>query len=220
VLLSEGLPSGKLRVVRDALDLAPFVHLPDKPWLAESFGFQPGDPVIGVVAQLIARKGHRFLLEAMPAVLASCPRARVLIFGKGPLDAALREQIDRLALADHVRLVGFRDDLPRILPSLDLLVHPAQMEGLGVSLLQASACRVPIVASAVGGIPEAVRDGVNGLLVPPGDVTALAKAIVELLPDPARRQAMGAAGRSLVEREFSPRQMVEGHLRVYRELVP
>jgi glycosyltransferase involved in cell wall biosynthesis len=220
VLLSEGLPPGKLRVVRDALDPAPFSHVPDKGGLAATFGFQSADPVIGVVAQLIARKGHRFLLEAMPTVLASCPRTQVLIFGKGPLDAALREQIDHLGLVGHVRLVGFRDDLPRILPSLDLLVHPALMEGLGVSLLQASACRVPIVASAVGGIPEAVRDGLNGLLVPPGDTPALAKAIVELLPDTARRQAMGADGLALVEREFSPRQMVEGHLRVYRELVP
>ena len=220
VLLSEGLPSEKLRVVRDALDPAPFSHVPDKGWLAATFGFQPADPVIGVVAQLIARKGHRFLLEAMPTLLACCPRTQVLIFGKGPLDTALREQIDHLGLAGHVRLVGFRDDLPRVLPSLDLLVHPALMEGLGVSLLQASACRVPIVASAVGGIPEAVRDGLNGLLVPPGDAPTLAKAILELLPDTARRQAMGAAGYALVQREFSPQRMVEGHLRVYRELVP
>ena len=219
VLLSEGLPPGKLRVVRDALDPAPFSHAPDKGWLAATFGFQPADPVIGVVAQLIARKGHRILLEAMPTLLACCPRTQVLIFGKGPLDTALREQIDHIGLAGHVRLVGFRDDLPRILPSLDLLVHPALMEGLGVSLLQASACRVPIVASAVGGIPEAVRDDLNGLLVPPGDVPALAAAMVELLQDDVRRRAMGAAGREIVETEFSPARMVEGHLGIYRELL-
>ncbi|MGV2481583.1 UNVERIFIED_CONTAM: glycosyltransferase, partial [Salmonella enterica subsp. enterica serovar Weltevreden] len=84
---------------------------------------------------------------------------------------------------------GFRKDLPRWLGCLDLLVHPALMEGLGVSLLQASAAGVPIIASRAGGMPEAVRDGVNGLLVPPGDVAPLRLALQEMLADPAERRA-------------------------------
>jgi glycosyltransferase involved in cell wall biosynthesis len=115
--------------------------------------------------------------------------------------------------------MGYRDDLPRLLACMDLVVHPATMEGLGVSLLQASAAGVPVVASRVGGIPEAVRDGVSGLLVPPADVAALADAVLALLADPDACRRMGAAGRDLVAREFSVARMVEGNLAVYRELL-
>jgi glycosyltransferase involved in cell wall biosynthesis len=101
---------------------------------------------------------------------------------------------------------------------MDLLVHPARMEGLGVSLLQAASAGVPIVASRVGGIPEAVRDGENGLLVPPGDIAALRAAIETLLADPERRRRLGAGGQTLMAREFSVDAMVEGNLAVYREL--
>jgi glycosyltransferase involved in cell wall biosynthesis len=143
----------------------------------------------------------------------------VLFFGKGPLAGPLQERIDRDGLAGHVRLMGYRDDLPRLLACMDLVVHPATMEGLGVSLLQASAAGVPVVASRVGGIPEAVRDGVSGLLVPPADVAALADAVLALLADPDACRRMGAAGRDLVAREFSVARMVEGNLAVYRELL-
>jgi glycosyltransferase involved in cell wall biosynthesis len=111
--------------------------------------------LVGVVAQLIERKGHRFLLDALPALIAARPNLQLVFFGKGPLAGLLQERIDGEGLADHVRLAGFRDDLTDLLPCLDLLVHPATMEGLGVSLLQASAAGVPIVASRAGGIPEA-----------------------------------------------------------------
>ena len=219
VLLSEGLPPEKLSIARDALDVAPFLNEPEHGWFRHEFGLAPDAPVLGVVAQLIDRKGHRFLLDALPGLLDEFPGLRVLFFGKGPLEAALRAQIARLELNRHVQLAGFRDDLPRILPCLDLFVHPALREGLGVSLLQASASRVPVVASRAGGIPEAVRDGINGLLVPPGDAVALAEAIRCLLRDRALAGRMGEAGRALVEREFSADRMVEDNLRVYRELL-
>lgn len=219
VLLSEGLPAAKLRVVRDAIEITPSVESPEREWFERSFQLPPGVPVIGVVAQLIRRKGHHVLLEALPAVLAAYPTAQIMFFGKGPLAAELRDAIERQGLAGHVRLAGFRDDLPRILPCLDILVHPALMEGLGVSLLQASSAGLPIVATRVGGIPEAVEDEVTGLLVEPGRADALAVAIRRLLEDRTLRQRMGRAGRERVEREFSADLMVEGNLRVYRELV-
>jgi glycosyltransferase involved in cell wall biosynthesis len=118
-----------------------------------------------------------------------------------------------------VRLAGFREDLPGVLPCLDLVVHPATMEGLGVSLLQAASAGVPIVASNAGGMPEAVRDGLNGLLVPPGDVAALGAAVGRLLRQPALAKRMGRAGRVLMRSEFSIDVMVEGNLTVYRELL-
>jgi glycosyltransferase involved in cell wall biosynthesis len=100
-----------------------------------------------------------------------------------------------------------------------MVVHPAFMEGLGVSLLQASSSGVPVIASAVGGIPEAVRDQLTGLLVPPGDAAALAGAIARLLTDETLARRMGEAGRSLVDTEFSADLMIDGNLGVYQEVL-
>jgi glycosyltransferase involved in cell wall biosynthesis len=219
VLLAEGLPADKLRIVRSAVDFERF----DRPCNRASICIRLGVPanarLIGVVAQLIPRKGHRFLIEALPALLVKNPRLLVLIFGKGPGENEIAQRVRDLGLRDSVRLCGFRDDLPEILPCLDLLVHPATMEGLGVSLLQAASAGVPIVASRVGGIPEAVNDGVNGLLVPPGDTAALATAIDRLLGDKRLAREMGAKGRELMRAEFSIDAMVEGNLAVYRALL-
>ena len=219
VLLSEGLPANKLRCVRDAIEITPIVECPERDWFEREFELQPGTLVIGVVAQLIRRKGHQVLLEALPEVLAHSPELKVLFFGKGPLEAELRDTINRMGLAERVQLTGFRDDLSRVLPCLDVLVHPALKEGLGVSLLQASCARLPIVASRVGGIPEAVRDGETGLLVEPGDPVELARALIRLLSDASLRQRLGQAGRRWVEEAFSADLMVDGNLAIYREVL-
>jgi glycosyltransferase involved in cell wall biosynthesis len=158
------------------------------------------------------------LLQALPGLLEAFPEVQVIFFGQGPLEDKLRRQARQAGLADRVTFAGFRTDLPQILPCLDLVVHPALMEGLGISLLQAAGAGVPIVAVNAGGMPEVVRDGINGLLVPPGDSAALAAAIRRLLSDRPLMQRMGQAGRALVASEFSIDRMVEGNLRVYGEL--
>lgn len=219
VKLGEGLSPARLRVVRSVVDARPYEGAPDRAWFRAQFELPGESRALAVVAQLIERKGHLLLLEALPLLLAEFPDVHVLFFGKGPLDAKLRSAIRSAGLQDRVRLAGFRTDLARILPCLDLLVHPAYREGLGVSLLQASAAGVPIVACRAGGIPEAVRDGVNGLLVPPGDVDALRGAIARVLRDPGLARRLGDAGRDLVAKEFSPDSMVEGNLAVYREVL-
>lgn len=218
VLVAEGLPPAKLRVVRSAVDAARYAQPGDRPAVTAALGVPADALLLGVVAQLIERKGHRVLLAAVPELAAAYPGLRVVFFGQGPLESALRQEIAAAGLDRTVSLAGFRHDLERILPCLDLLAHPALMEGLGVSLLQAASAGVPIVASRAGGIPEAVRDGENGLLVPPGDARALAAAIGALLADPARRRALGAGGQALMAREFSIDAMVEGNLAVYREV--
>jgi glycosyltransferase involved in cell wall biosynthesis len=175
--------------------------------------------LVGVVAQLIPRKGHRFLIEALSPLVQRYPGLRVLFFGQGLEEGDLRRRIAGAGLGDRVLFAGFRSDLDRILPCLDLLVHPATLEGLGVSLLQAASAAVPIIASDAGGIPEAVRDGVNGLLVPPGDVSALGVALDRLLGNADLRRRLGEGGRAMMRREFSIDAMVEGNLAVYRELL-
>ena len=110
---------------------------------------------LAMIAQFIPRKGHRVLIEALPAIVARHPNVRVLLFGRGAEQAAIRRAVAaRPELASRVAFAGFRDDLHRVLPCIDVVVHPASMEGLGVALLQAAACGVPIVAGRAGGIPH------------------------------------------------------------------
>lgn len=219
VLLAEGLPEPRVTCVRSAVDATPYLAAVDRPAFLHEFGLPHHALVVGIVAQLIERKGHRYLIEAVSHLQGNYPQLRVLVFGKGPLQAALQQEIAQRQLSEVIRFAGFRNDLPQWLGGLDLLVHPADMEGLGVSLLQASAAAVPIIASRAGGLPEAVADGISGILIPPGDVSALVAAMQRLLDDADLRHQFGAAGRQRILREFSVDAMVEGNLAVYRRVL-
>lgn len=220
VLLGLGVPQGKLRLVRDGVDTALWGAPATRAQFAEEFGLPPDSTALGMVAQFIPRKGHRHLLQALPPLLDKHPGLQVLLFGTGPLQGEVHTYIEeREGLAGRVRLAGFRDDLPRWLGCLDLLAHPATAEGMGVALLQAASAGVPVVASRAGGIPEAVQDGVSGLLVPPADPAALGAALDSLLCDPELRKSMGAAGREFAGQQLSAERMVEGNLAVYREML-
>jgi glycosyltransferase involved in cell wall biosynthesis len=219
VLRGSGVPAEKLRCVHSGIDPAPYQQPADRDWVCREFGLAEGDLLVGLVAQLIPRKGHAVLLDALASLVGEFPQARVIFFGRGPLEASLREEISRRGLAGHVQLAGFRTDLPRIVPALDLVVHPALAEGLGVALIQAAAAGVPIIGARAGGIPEIVRHEENGLLVEPGDATGLAKAMRRLLSDEPLRRNLGDAGRELVARQFTFDRMVAGNLEVYRELL-
>lgn len=215
VLLDEGIPGEKLVCIHSAIDIGKYQEPPDRTWFRKEFGFSSEVRAVGVIAQLISRKGHRFLIEAAPAVLEQCPEARFLFFGKGPLREELESLCQREGLVDKFIFAGFRNDISRILPCLDLLVHPALMEGLGVSLLQAAASGVPIVGSRAGGIPEIVHHGVNGYLVEPGDSGQLTTSVAELLTDRDKARLFGTAGRELVVRLFSIGRMVAENHKCY-----
>ncbi len=219
VLLAAGLPSEKVTCVPSAVDSELYRPQPECGWFRQAFALTRGERTVGMVAQFIPRKGHRVLLEAIPQVLHQHPRTRFLLFGRGPQQSAIRRCAERQGWARRVVFAGFRDDLPRILPCLDLLVHPALLEGLGVSLLQAAACGLPVVASRVGGIPEIVRSGENGELVAPGDAGRLAAAISRLLANRELAARYGQAGRERVLRLFSIQAMAEGNAAVYARVL-
>jgi glycosyltransferase involved in cell wall biosynthesis len=217
VLAAEGVAAEKLRVVRSSVDPVPWQSPALRSAFAREFDVPEEALLFGVVAQLIQRKGHRVLFDALER-LPDRDRVRVVCFGQGPLRDELEQHVRDRKLADIVRFAGFRTDLPRWVGALDVLVHPALAEGLGVSLLQASAAGVPIIACRAGGMPEAVADGISGIIVPPGDVTALAAALRMLIEDPDLRRRLGTQGRERIEREFSVYVMVDGNLSVYREI--
>jgi glycosyltransferase involved in cell wall biosynthesis len=219
MLLDAGIDRRRITVIPDCVDPEPFAGPGDREWLRTEFGLPAGAPVAGVVAQLIERKGHRYLLEAMPAILETCPELRVIFFGRGPLRETLAAEIERRGLGGRVLMAGFRSEMARILPSLDLVVHPAMAEGLGVALLQAAAAGVPVVAFAAGGVCQAVEPGRTGLLVPPGDTGALGRAMLRVLTDAALARSLGEAGRARVRSDFTPERMAARHLALYREIL-
>lgn len=158
-------------------------------------GIEAGQPVLGCIGRLHPVKGHRALLAMLPAIVRSCPRALLLVVGDGPERAACEHLAGSLGMTRHVRFLGRRSDVPRLLSAIDLVLMPSRSEGLGLAAIEALAAARPVIAFAVGGLPEVVVDGVNGRLVPPGDCEAFAQAVIDTLGDPARRvsYARGAA---------------------------
>ncbi len=218
VLLREGLAGERVELVHSAVDTERYTGACERTWFRREFNIAHDHKVCVIVAQFIERKGHRHLLDAIPSIVARYPSVSFLFFGKGPLESEMREVCTRLNISAHVHFAGFRNDLERILGCVDIMIHPAELEGLGVSLLQAAASRVPIVGADAGGIPEVVRHGVNGYLTPAGDAAAIADRVLALLEDSEQAAQMGTAGRRIVEQEFSIAAMVAGNLRLYREL--
>lgn len=219
VLLQAGVPPGQIVCIPSAVDTERYQPLPDREGFLEEFGLDGNAPVLAMVAQLIPRKGHGVFFDALPQVLARHPNTQALIFGRGPLAEELRQTVRERGLERNVRFEGFRTDMENIIPHVDLVIHPAFMEGLGVALLETAACGVPIVACRAGGIPEIVHDGLNGRLLEPGDSGGLAQAIIGLLDDPGQLAAFGAAGRKLVLEHFSIPRMVEQNRQVYVDLL-
>jgi glycosyltransferase involved in cell wall biosynthesis len=213
---SIGLPAGKIRVIRNGLDLGEFdaaaAREPSAPTPETS-----GAPVIGTVGRLEPQKGTCYLLDAFARLPPETGPAELWVIGGGPDLEPLRSQAQALGVAARVRFLGPRPDVPALLGRLDLFVLPSLWEGLPNAALEAMAARRAVVATNVDGTPEAVADGVTGLLVPPADADALARAIAILLRDPERRGTLAEAGRRRVEREFGMDRMVAETQQVYRE---
>jgi len=218
-LRESSVNSDRVVTIRSAVDTATVIEKTDRgTWLRE-FDL-PEDAVVAViVAQLIERKGHRFMLDAMSAICRETPDFRLIIFGKGPLETALREQAAQLGVAENVRFAGFRSDVDAMLGHADMLVHPALQEGLGVSMLKASAAGLPVVAFDVAGAREAVVADKTGLLVKCGDANALLQAVTHLIENPPVRKQFGAAGLVRMRESFSIDEMVDKHIDVYESVI-
>jgi glycosyltransferase involved in cell wall biosynthesis len=177
-----------------------------------AFAPSPGNFLIVTGARLSADKGINVLIEAAHRVVEQHPGARFIVFGAGPEKHHLEQLIQMNDLGHAFALAGFNDSLDQLLPNADIMALPSLTEGLPNIVLEASAAGVPVVATAVGGTPEAVVDGETGLLVAAEDPVALADAINKLLADPARRERMGRAGREFVRTEFSFAKQAQQYL--------
>ena len=176
---------------------------------------EPGQPVLAVIGRLHPVKGHRAVLAMLPAIVRSCPRAQLLVIGDGPERAACEALARELGLCGHVRFLGKRADVPRLLSAIDLVLMPSQSEGLGLAAIEALAAARPVIAFAVGGLPEVVVDGLNGRLIPAGDGEAFSKAVIETLHDPDRRLSY-ARGAAASARSFGVEAHVQRLIDCYR----
>jgi L-malate glycosyltransferase len=217
MLVEDGIPPDRVFTVHDGVDIAR-VEQAEVVNVREEFWFPPHSFVAGNIAALVPHKGQKFLVDAAAAVVHEAPEARFVILGEGELRHELEQHIRRLHLGQHVVLAGFRPEVLGLLKGLDLFAMSSVTEGLGSALLDAMAAGRPIVATRAGGIPEVVADGETGLLVPPRDSRALADAILALLRDPARREALARAGRLRVAERFSVDRLVDGTLDVYERV--
>lgn len=200
-LVASGVRPAAVEVVHAGVDPRRF-----DPWTRSAARLEleldPARPVILVPARLHPVKGHDDLLAALPAMLERRPDLLVLCAGEGPRRSDLEARAERLGAGAAVRFLGHREDIPRLLAAADLVLLPSHVEGLPAALLEAMAARRAVVATAVGGVPEAVTNGVEGTLVPPARPDRLAAAVDELLRRPDVAAAMGERGRARVEREF------------------
>ncbi|HET7608938.1 MAG TPA: glycosyltransferase [Gammaproteobacteria bacterium] len=187
--------------------------------LRAAFALRADALVVGVVAQLIERKRHSWLFASLPELLREWPQLAVVCFGRGPLEGGLLVELAERGLTGRVVLAGFRSDLPALVPGLDVLAHPAGREGLGLALLEAASAGVPVVACAVGGVPDAVVDGETGLLVGRDDASGMTRALRSLLGSPETRARFGAAARRHVERRFDVSKLVGAHHSLYTRVL-
>jgi glycosyltransferase involved in cell wall biosynthesis len=223
---ASGVPDGKVTVIRDAVRADRFNPDASGPEyrqrLEAMFPRQPS-VIVGAAGRLSPEKGFRVLVDAAADILSSQragsenggANVGFVLFGDGPLRGALESQILARGLQGRFHLAGFCSDLDKYYPHLDLLALPSYTEGLPNVVLEAFAAGVPVVATAVGGTPEAVLHGVNGYLVEAGDSRALSGRIADMLSDPARRREMAANGQRYVRQEFSFARQA----RDYRQLI-
>jgi len=218
VLQSDEIDPQRIRVVHSGVP-----PLPEPTRSAEELrnNWQLGTeaPLLGAIGALTSHKGHRHLIEAMALLRPRDPAAQLVLIGEGEeaqtLDAVAAQQ----GVADRVHRIGFEEDVSSWLHALDLFIHPSLDEGLGTSILDALGARRTVIASAVGGIPEVIEDGVTGRLVAAADPRQLAEVIDELLDDPAAAADLATAGQQLQEHKFSADAMVRGNIEVHQELL-
>jgi glycosyltransferase involved in cell wall biosynthesis len=211
LLVDAGVDAGRIRLIHSGIDVSRFA-LPCGGRRAEL-------PVIGCLAVLEERKGHRFLLEAMARLKARGLKLRCVLAGDGPERSLLEKMTARLGLGTEVEFRGFIADTPGFLADIDVFVLPSLFEGLGVAALEAMAAGKPVVASGVGGLAELIDDGITGLLAPPRDAEALSAAIARLLYDPALARALGQRAAAHVREHFAVERMASRNEAYYYELL-
>ncbi len=209
------ISSKKIITVTNGIDGELFDKKIDREVKKKDLGISGRYPILGIGARLVREKGIEYLLEAIPELRKQYPRILLLIAGTGPCEDKLKRMTITLGITDQVSLIGARMDMPELLKVFDLYVLPSLSEGMPLSLLEAMAARCPIVATNVGGVPDIITNGYNGMLVDPCDIKALAKAILDIMGDDEKRKHFCERGRLLYEQKYSAAAMTRSYEKLY-----
>lgn len=217
------LPDSRIAIVNNGvnlkeLDQAFALNPPEE--AKKKFGFRPDEPVVGVVARLVADKGHEFLLRAMPLLRSEYPGLKALIVGDGRNMEFLKKLTSELQLEEQVVFTGNLEDISPALAAMDIFALPAVWrEGFGLSIVEAMACRKPVIVSNIWSLNSLIQNGVTGILIEPKQAAPLAESIKYLMTHPVERKRMADAGRAMVEEFFTIGRMAEEIREVYKEVL-
>jgi len=215
-LLEYGIPRRTVSRVMNGIELPDLRQKSDA--FMRSLGASGKNPVIGIVGRLSVEKGHGDFLLAAKRVLEARPNVRFWIVGTGTLRDSLAAYAGELGIAGSVRFLGFRPDMETVYAHLDVVASASLREGVPIALLEAMAMARPVIATAVGGVPAVIHDGVNGILVPPQSPEILAERMLELTADPGKRGILGRMARQTVSDRFSSGRMAADYCRIYRDV--
>ncbi len=217
--INEGIAPYRITTIYDSVNLEPFKVNTNVVAKRKEFGFKPSDFIVGTVARLVRVKGHEYLLQAIPKVIMKCPNAKLLIVGDGPRRSDLEKHAKQLEIDSHVVFTGTRMDVPEILAIIDLFVLPSSIrEGLSLAIAEAMAAGKPAIGTRIGGIPEIIRDGVTGFILPPKDPNALAERILYFTRHPEVARKFGEAARRWCKRKHDSRIIASQFDQFYRSL--
>jgi glycosyltransferase involved in cell wall biosynthesis len=218
-LIAEGYRPDNIVVIRNGYARPRMAEAQSIRGIREELGWPADAPVVMLVSRLNRMKGIEYFLDAASMVAAKMPETRFLLVGDGSIKPELKDHAACLGLSGRVAFTGFRTDVATLLAQVDLSVLPSLSEGLSNTLLESMAAGVPVIATRVGGNPEAVEDGVSGLLVPARDSAALADAIGRLLQNRALALKMAQAGKKRIAETFSMERSIREVERLYEQLV-
>jgi L-malate glycosyltransferase len=218
-VLESGMPAEKVAVVYDGVEVPPLPTPEARRQARQRWGATGEDRLLGCIGYLLPEKGQEIAIRALSTLQAKIPGARLLLAGDGPCRRPLQALVRQQGLQDAVIFAGFVDDVSQVYAALDVFVFPSLAEPLGTSLLAAMAWGLPVVAVAIGGLPEYVKDGENGLLVAQPDPELFSAEIRRLLNDETFGIALGQKARSTIAERFSVHCMVENTIHVYEDVL-
>lgn len=214
-----GFQEGLAVTIHNGIDLNRVQRTQTKSEAKAKLGYQNEEILIGAVGNLHLYKGHTYLLDAFVEVQRQVPEAKLLIAGTGPEEETLKAQAQRLGIGNKIQCLGFCPEVRGVLEALDIFVQASLVEAFPIAILEASGIGLPVVATSVGGVPEAIVEGKTGLLVPPQDTKSLSDALTMLAQNAPLRDQMGEAGRALVCSRFTREKMVSETMMVYEEML-
>lgn len=218
VLVEEGIDPQLIRVIPEGIDFACYEDKTSKDYLRHEFSFVPDDFLVGIVVQVADDRGQKYLIQVSKHLRESNPKIKIIILGEGPLRLELNRQVKEIKAEDMVFYLGFKEDIPKILNSLDVFVLASDHESLGSIVRDAMAFRLPIVATRIGKIPEVIDHQKTGLLVPPQRPKSLANAILKVHENRELAARLGKNGYEDVHQKYSAESMALHAIDLYEEL--